>query len=353
MFSVTIPVFIRQLENLSRILSKAETWASERNIAPETILNYRLAPDMLPLARQVQIVSDTSKEQPHASPGRTSRATKTTKRHLPSFSSDSTRPVASRSVRAEGFRGGREPNGRAEDRRRHGDLRRHDVSCQFRASQFLFPLHHRLRHPAACRARNRQARFSGPCLRSDGIDHPARETGQICTLCGGTACSMHGSVRCSMSNSLLYITTVATRGSSWTAITYQLGTVAPEASIVYRFLLSSIILIGWVRAARSQPALLAQGASVHGASGRAPVLDQLHHLLFRNDVSDERACRGGILDHRHHEHHLRRPAARRADPPSRVALAALFGLGGLVLAFWSDITDFNLGRGGSPGSVCR
>ena len=78
----------------SRILSKAETWASERNIAPETILNYRLAPDMLPLARQVQIVSDTSKEQPHASPGRTSRATKTTKRHLPSFSSDSTRPVA-------------------------------------------------------------------------------------------------------------------------------------------------------------------------------------------------------------------------------------------------------------------
>jgi uncharacterized protein len=61
MFSVTIPVFIRQLENLSRILSKAETWASERNIAPETILNYRLAPDMLPLARQVQIVSDTSK----------------------------------------------------------------------------------------------------------------------------------------------------------------------------------------------------------------------------------------------------------------------------------------------------
>jgi len=61
MFSVTIPVFIRQLENLSRILSKAETWASERNIAPETILNYRLALDMLPLARQVQIVSDTSK----------------------------------------------------------------------------------------------------------------------------------------------------------------------------------------------------------------------------------------------------------------------------------------------------
>ena len=61
MFSVTVPVFIRQIENLSRILAKAESWASERNIVPETILNYRLAPDMLPLARQIQIVSDSSK----------------------------------------------------------------------------------------------------------------------------------------------------------------------------------------------------------------------------------------------------------------------------------------------------
>jgi drug/metabolite transporter (DMT)-like permease len=30
-------------------------------------------------------------------------------------------------------------------------------------------------------------------------------------------------------------------------------------------------------------------------------------------------------------------------------LAALFGLGGLVLVFWSDITDFNLGSGGLTG----
>jgi uncharacterized protein len=61
LFSATVPAFIRQLENLSRILSKAETWAGERNIAPETLVNYRLAADMLPLARQVQMVSDTSK----------------------------------------------------------------------------------------------------------------------------------------------------------------------------------------------------------------------------------------------------------------------------------------------------
>jgi uncharacterized protein len=61
MYSASVPVFVRQIENLSRILSKAESWASERNIAAETILNYRLAPDMLPFSRQVQIVSDSSK----------------------------------------------------------------------------------------------------------------------------------------------------------------------------------------------------------------------------------------------------------------------------------------------------
>ena len=60
-FSASVPVFIRQIENLSRIISKAESWANERNIASETILNYRLAPDMLPFSQQVQIVSDTAK----------------------------------------------------------------------------------------------------------------------------------------------------------------------------------------------------------------------------------------------------------------------------------------------------
>ena len=61
MYTASVPVFVRQIENLSRILVKAENFASERNIAAETILNYRLAPDMLPFSRQVQIVSNSSK----------------------------------------------------------------------------------------------------------------------------------------------------------------------------------------------------------------------------------------------------------------------------------------------------
>ncbi len=50
----TIPVFIRSLENLVRILKKAQTHAKQHKIEPETLLNARLYPDMFTLLQQVQ-----------------------------------------------------------------------------------------------------------------------------------------------------------------------------------------------------------------------------------------------------------------------------------------------------------
>jgi drug/metabolite transporter (DMT)-like permease len=37
----------------------------------------------------------------------------------------------------------------------------------------------------------------------------------------------------------------------------------------------------------------------------------------------------------------------------RVAVAALFGLGGLALVFWSEIAGFNSAAAASPGFFCR
>ncbi len=45
-----------------------------------------------------------------------------------------------------------------------------------------------------------------------------------------------------MSSNALYIITVLIWGTTWIAINYQLGSVAPEASIVYRFALASAVL---------------------------------------------------------------------------------------------------------------
>lgn len=61
MYQASIPVFIRQLGNLSAILTKAETNLKERNIDPSVLVNSRLAPDMLPFSRQIQIASDAAK----------------------------------------------------------------------------------------------------------------------------------------------------------------------------------------------------------------------------------------------------------------------------------------------------
>jgi drug/metabolite transporter (DMT)-like permease len=53
-----------------------------------------------------------------------------------------------------------------------------------------------------------------------------------------------------MSNLQLFLTCVAIWSSTWIAITFQLGAVAPEVSVFYRFLLASLLLFGWCLARR-------------------------------------------------------------------------------------------------------
>ena len=58
MYQASIPVFINQLNDLSGILKKAEEHAIAKKIEQDVFINARLAPDMFPLSRQVQIASD-------------------------------------------------------------------------------------------------------------------------------------------------------------------------------------------------------------------------------------------------------------------------------------------------------
>jgi len=61
MYQASIPAFVQMLNSLSAILDKAEAFAAERKIDPAVLLGYRLAPDMFPLTRQVQIAADQAK----------------------------------------------------------------------------------------------------------------------------------------------------------------------------------------------------------------------------------------------------------------------------------------------------
>jgi len=61
LYEASIPTFLLTLGNLQKILEKAVAHAEARKFDPNVFASMRLYPDMLPLARQVQIASDSAK----------------------------------------------------------------------------------------------------------------------------------------------------------------------------------------------------------------------------------------------------------------------------------------------------
>ena len=61
MHAFSVELFSSVLGNLSWILEKGASNAAQRKIEPSVLLGARLAPDMLPLTRQVQIACDVAK----------------------------------------------------------------------------------------------------------------------------------------------------------------------------------------------------------------------------------------------------------------------------------------------------
>jgi hypothetical protein len=62
LYSAFVPTSKHILANQSKILAKAAAFAEAQQIDQSTLLNARLAPDMFPLSRQIQIACDTVKK---------------------------------------------------------------------------------------------------------------------------------------------------------------------------------------------------------------------------------------------------------------------------------------------------
>lgn len=151
-----------------------------------------------------------------------------------------------------------------------------------------------------------------------------------------------------MSNSLLYVVTVAIWGSSWLAITFQLGTVAPEASIVYRFLLAAAILMAWCVVRRLRLRFSPKEHLFMALQG--VLLFSINYIIFYFATSYMTSGLVAVTFSIIVILNILFGALLLGMPiRPRVALAGLLGLGGLVLVFWSDIADFNLGSGGLIG----
>jgi hypothetical protein len=60
-YDVSIPTYLHTLRNLAAILEKSEAHAKASGIDPAGWLEVKLAPDMLPFTRQIQMASDAAK----------------------------------------------------------------------------------------------------------------------------------------------------------------------------------------------------------------------------------------------------------------------------------------------------
>lgn len=61
MYEASVPRLANLLENLSNILDKAQAHADAGRIDVSAVMDYRLAPDMYPFSKQVQIACDKAR----------------------------------------------------------------------------------------------------------------------------------------------------------------------------------------------------------------------------------------------------------------------------------------------------
>ncbi|MDT3677628.1 MAG: DUF1993 domain-containing protein [Burkholderiaceae bacterium] len=61
MYQASVPRLANLLENLSRILDKAQAHADAGKVDMAAVMDYRLAPDMYPFSKQVQIACDKAR----------------------------------------------------------------------------------------------------------------------------------------------------------------------------------------------------------------------------------------------------------------------------------------------------
>ena len=60
-YAFTLPIFVKSLAALDQILAKADAFLKEKGLEEASFLDLRLAPDMFPFKKQVQMICDNAK----------------------------------------------------------------------------------------------------------------------------------------------------------------------------------------------------------------------------------------------------------------------------------------------------
>ena len=144
----------------------------------------------------------------------------------------------------------------------------------------------------------------------------------------------------SFSNLQLFATCVLIWGTTWLAITFQLGQVAPEMSVGYRFITASIVLFAYCRwrgltlrfAMRQHADFFMLGASMFCVS---------YIFVYYAETSIVSAMIVMLM------------ARVMFSTPitKRVTFGSLLGIGGIVCAFWQEFANISSSRNAELGAV--
>src|SRR5436190_1375828 len=147
-----------------------------------------------------------------------------------------------------------------------------------------------------------------------------------------------------------FATCVAIWSTTWIAITFQLGTVAPELSVAYRFLLASLLLFAWCCArrlplrysAREHAWLALFGITAFGISYVLVYYAEQYVVSGLVAVGYSASPLLGMLGMRLF---FGTPMTRR------VALASIFGLAGIVVVFYPELVQLQAGTDTAKGAL--
>ncbi len=145
-----------------------------------------------------------------------------------------------------------------------------------------------------------------------------------------------------MSNSFLYLITVVIWGSTWIAINYQLGDVAPEASVSYRFALAALILFTFAKIKKLPMLFSLKQHGLFAAFGIC--LFGMNYLLL---YSAQQHINSALTCIAFSTLMLMNIANTKifykTQITKQVYLGGAFGLVGIVTLFWPQLTDIELG----------
>ena len=153
-----------------------------------------------------------------------------------------------------------------------------------------------------------------------------------------------------MSTAQLFAACVAIWGSTWLAITFQLGRVAAEASVFYRFLLASLLIFGWSAMRRTpmrltpreHPWIALQGVLMFSASYLCVYYAEEHVVSGLVAVGYSASPLLAMLGMR---------AFFGTAMTRPVVVGSVLGIVGITLVYWPELAHWKRGTEAALGTI--